>query len=248
MGALTLSQYQTRVRRMLGNLGATHPVISDGLHTEAINHAANRIIRMVLGGNGSIISLFPEHNNNSWTTGPTIVGDNYTAAPDNCLFIERITRPSDDDTPSSNPGDGADTTETIVSRSTVQTIGLLSKSSSDTGYPRLWARKGNNILYYPTTRTGYTSYLRIYGVARETYLSAAGDTFRLHEDWDSAIVELAASEVAMTMGWSERSKELLDSVHQRIVETANIEALGDGVHAIGSDLEVMRADVYGGFE
>ena len=77
MGDLTLTQYRTRVLLALDNLSSDHPVVSGDLHTQAINDAANDLVR-------EYPDLFPEHGaNRTWTTGPTVAGDNAFALPTN---------------------------------------------------------------------------------------------------------------------------------------------------------------------
>jgi len=219
MGDLTLSQYQTRVLLALKNVRSTHPAVVAGLHTQAINDAANDLVR-------TYPDRFPEHNDNSWTLGPTIVGENKIALPDNLLVIGAV-RSADSTT---DPAGWEDTDERVVSRVSTQTIGLLDKASSDTGYPNLWDRKGTNLIYYPTTRTGYTTYLRVYGLAGETRLSAAGSTFRLHRDYDEAVVLFAAAKLARMLGFTERADEL---------EAAAKRKMGDGISVVNEEAAPM---------
>jgi hypothetical protein len=205
MGDLTLSQMQTRVLLALGDLATDDEIVSTGLHTEAINHAPNRLIR-------SKPDMFPEHINRSWTIGPTTVGLNRIALPTNLLILEKVvTNRSSTDPTSSWPS----TQEHFVAPIDATVIGQQAKPSTVTGYPTTWDRKANDLIYNPTTRTGYTCYFRTYGVSGETALSGGGETFRIHRDWDTAVVFLAASEVAEYMGWQERAQELVAAVEKR---------------------------------
>jgi len=208
MGDLTLAQYQSRVLLLLNNTRTTHPAVVAGLHTQAINDAANDLIRMYP-------NRFPEHNGNSWTIGPTTVGDNLVALPSNLLAIDRVHHSQDATITPSDPDTWNTVQERYVAPITKGTIGLLSKSAS-TGYPTLWDRKSTNLLYFPTTATGYATYFRIYGLAGELKLSAAGDTFRLHRDFDEAVTLLAASKFAEVIGQPERSFELEASTKRKM--------------------------------
>jgi hypothetical protein len=210
MGDLTRAEYQERVLLALKNLRSTHPVVTAGIHTDAINHAVNRLIRMAP-------DMFPEHNNNSWTQGPTTVGDNLIALPENLLVLREV-RSAD----SSTSPTWEDTKERVVPIVDTDTIGLLGKETTQAGYPRICDRKGTNLIYWPTTRTGYTTYLRFYGIAGEAALTADGETFRTHEHWDAAIVFLAAEEVATYLGWTDRAKELLAAAKEHLGSSANI--------------------------
>lgn len=212
MGDLTRADYQERVLLALKNLRSSSPVVSAGIHTDAINHAVNRLIRMAP-------DMFPEHNNNSWTQGPTTVGANSIALPENLLVLRDVR--CSDATVITN-GDWSSVKERVVPIVDTDTIGLLSKDSSVTGYPRVCDRKGNSLIYWPTTRTGYTTYLRFYGIAGEAALTADGSTFRTHRDFDAAIVFLAAEEVATYLGWTERAKELYAAAEAALATSANI--------------------------
>ena len=206
MGDLNLGQYQSAVRRALDNLRAGHPAIVAGDHTRCINDAANDLIRWYP-------NHFPEHHNRTWTDGPTTVSANSIALPSNLIELQRVVH-SNGATITS--GDWSSTKEVLVSPITAETIGLAAKSSTQPGYPTLWDRKGYNLLYWPTTRTGYTTTFRFYGISGETRLSAGGDTFRMHRDFDQAIILLGASKLAVVIGWTERALEL-EAAARRVV-------------------------------
>jgi hypothetical protein len=204
MGDLTLVDMQAAVRASLGDLPTDDPIASTTLIVQAINNAPNRLIR-------AMPDLFPEHLNRSWTIGPTIVGDNRIALGENVLIIESVARNAS----STDPDDWADTQEIPVNPVSALTIGRIAKPSTTVGYPTLWDRKGTDLLYNPTTRTGYTCYFRVYGISGETAISGGGETFRIHRDWDTSVVFLAASEIAEYMGWAERAQELVTAVERR---------------------------------
>jgi hypothetical protein len=212
MASLTLSQFQTEVLLTLDNMPTDDPIASSGIHTRGINRAPNRLIRMV--GNAD---LFPEKHN-TWTIGPTVVGDNTIALPSDCIIAQRLVSAD-----SSSLPDWADTEERFISPIPRETIGLLAKPTSGAGYPQQWDRKAEQILYHPTTRTGYTTYLRLYGIARESAISSASDQFTISEDWDDAIVLLAAEYCARRMdGWQRRADEFLVAAKLQIDETMNV--------------------------
>jgi hypothetical protein len=242
MGALTLSDYQTEVRLALGNMQTSHPLYSGGIVTRAINQAANDLVRMAIGGNGKHADLFPELRN-SWTVGPTIVGDNSIARPSDCIVVTDVVSAQ-----SSTLPDWADTQEQPVGFvMQPEIIGQLSKDSTIADYPRLWARKANRIVYHPTTRTGYTDYFRFYGLASCVALAAAADTFPLDAAWDNVIVLLASYSVAAKLGWTERATGYLAMAKTQINETANVATLGNDKHVIEVENAPTRSDVYGGF-
>jgi hypothetical protein len=197
VGDLTLSQYQSAVIRTCGNVESTHPVISAGDHTRAINAAVNELIRM-------FPDKFPEHHNRSWTLGPTVVGTSRVALPSSMLYVSRVRHSGS----STDPTTWASTREQPVEKFTPELIGLLDKASTVTGYPTHWTRKNNDLLIYPTPQTGYTCYLRVYGASREDALTAAGQAFRTDADWDDPIVLLASSRVSLLMDRPERAAEL----------------------------------------
>lgn len=241
MGNLTLADYRIEVRQTLGNMPTSHPMYSLSLIDRAINQAPNRLIRMAFGGNGQNLDLFPEKHN-SWTIGPTVVGNNRIAM-DADILVPLALRSSE----SSTSPTWADTQEKTVSRSLSSTIGLLSKSSTETGYARLWDRKANDIIYHPTTRTGYVDYFRVYGLARETAISSSGATFTLNADWDDHIVLLAAEKIARKMSWTERANELLASVRDQVNETLRVNTIGGMVGVVEvADGIPSRYDIYGG--
>jgi hypothetical protein len=86
---LTRAQYVERVLSALGNLDATaHPLLVLGVHLTAIDNAPNRLIRQNP-------DLFPDHQNRSWTIGPTVVGANRIAIPRELLIINKLRRTDD---------------------------------------------------------------------------------------------------------------------------------------------------------
>jgi len=206
MGDKTLSQYRAAVRRALDNLDELHPMIVAGDDTECINKAAGDIVRL-------FPNRFTEHNDRSWTSGPTIAGDDLISLPSNLLVLQKV-RHSNGETVTL--GDWSGIEEVIVSQSSVDVIGLLNKDTDVADYPTLYDRKGTNLLYYPTTRAGYETTFRFYGISREAPISAPGDTFRLDRDFDEVIVLLAASKLARLIGYTERAAQL-DLDAKRIV-------------------------------
>lgn len=242
MGTLTLADYRVEVRLSLGNLPTSHPLYTQSLVDRAINQAPNRLIRMAFGGNGQLVHLFPEKHN-SWTIGPTVVGRNRIAL-DSDILVPLDVRSSE----SSTSPTWADTQERVVSGpKTPQLIGLLNKDATAvTGYAKLWTRKANDIMYHPTTRTGFVDYFRVYGIAREAPITSAGATFTLSEDWDDHIVLLAAERVARKMSWTDRANELLSEVRDQVNETLRVNAIGAGVgYAEVADGMPSRGLIYG---
>jgi hypothetical protein len=217
MGDLNLTAFQSRVLLALGNAQTSHPVVAAGLHTQAINDAANDLIRR-------FPDHFPEHTDVTWTLGPTTVGLNSIALPDNLNVIVTV-RHSNGTTITS--GNWTSVEEEVVAETDAETIGLLNKDSTVTGYPKLFARKGTNLIYHPTTRTGYTTTFRLYGMSGETRLSAGGDTFRMNRDFDEAVVLLGAAKLARIIGYTERADELEMAAERKVgrgLSVVNFEA------------------------
>lgn len=203
MGEFTFAEYKERVLLALGNLSTAHPSVIKNVHGKAVNDAPNDLIRL-------FPDKFPEFNDNSWTLGPTVAGENKvtmltSSAP--ILVLDSLRRPRDEDA-ATDPAGWEDTNEVIVSHSDVRTIGLLAKGATEVGFPRLYDRKGNFIMYHPTTRAGYESYLRAYGLAGEQRLVSPSSTFRMSADFDEAIVLFAAAKLAVSIQRYARSREL----------------------------------------
>lgn len=218
MSTLTMANMQAEVLLTLNNEQTDHPLISAGLHVRAINEAVNRLIRMV--GNAD---LFPEKHVRLATAAATSVSANTISIPSTATPLAIVTKVTC--TESSSAPTLAATTEKPLGESDMETIGLLNKATTTTGYPKLWARYGESILYHPTTQTGYTTYLVVYGIAEEAALvSGAATTFGLNARWDQAIVFLAAADVAMKMGYADRAVELDDWAKRRIADSVNIMA------------------------
>lgn len=198
MGELTKLQYETRVKLACGNVPDAHPIIAEGMHTTAINNAPNILIR-------ENPDLFPEHHNNTWTVGPTTVGVNRVPLPENLYILQRVTHSSDAVPAGSPASDWTLVQETPLAMVNASTIGLFDKPVTLNGYPTVCDRKGNDLLFNATTQTGYETYLRMYGIAGEVPLVADGETFRMHRDFDTAIIQYATAETLEMMGQYERA-------------------------------------------
>lgn len=219
MGDLNLTALKSAVLRTLANVQADHPMVAAGDDVRCINDAANDLIRWYP-------LHFPEHaKSRSWTDGPTVAGSNKVALPDNLVVLERVVH-SNGATITS--GDWSAAREQFMAPFTVETIGLLEKSNTRTGFPTLWDRKVTELVYYPTTQAGFETTFRFYGISGETPLSAGGDTFRMHRDFDPIVVLLGASKLAMLIGYTERAVEL---------ETAARRAMTSGRGVVGRERE-----------
>lgn len=218
MGNLNLGQYETAVLGALDGLRANHPLVVANEHTRCINDAANDLIRW-------FPNHFPEHKKKrTWSTGPTTVGENQIALPENLNVLERVVHSGGE---TITDGDWTAVRERYMAPFTTETIGLLDKSTSRTGYPTLWDRKGVNLIYFPTTQTGFTTTFRFYGSSGEIRLTASGDTFRMNRDFDQVIILLAASKMAMLVGYLDRSIAL---------ETAARRIMTSGQSVVGREL------------
>ena len=222
MGNMNLGQMQAAVLRALDNLRSNHPMVVAGDHTRCINDAAADVIRL-------FPERFVEHHDRSWTTGPTAVSADLISLPNNLLVLQKV-RHSDGATITA--GDWSSIEEKVVSHVSVETIGLLNKVTTIADYPRLYDRKGTNLLYHPTTRTGFTTTFRFYGISRETPISAAGDTFRMDRDFDEVIVLLGAAKLARLIGYSDRAVELETAAKRRVGEGISVTLHEAGTHVI----------------
>jgi hypothetical protein len=211
MAQMTLAQFRTQVLLMLMNMDVSHPAYTSGAIDRAINHAPNRLI-------GMGPDMF-EKKGNSWTSNTaTLVGASTMTLPTDLLILTDLASADSASLP-----DWASTQERMVVKDLVHTIAQLAKSSTVVDYPQLWDRKADKVLYWPTTRTGKTTYFRFYGIAREQAISNASDQFTLSEDWDRLISRLAAEEVARDiLGWSNRADEWLANVRDEMAERIGV--------------------------
>lgn len=211
MGALSLSQYQERVKLACGNLPDAHPIIAAGMHTTAINNAANNLIR-------ENPDFFPEHQNNTWTIGATAAGDDDVSIPANLTELQRVTC-SRDAIPSGAPPTGWTLIqETVVAMVRENVMGLLDRAVTTTDYPTMCARKGLLLKFYPATAAGFETYFRLYGIAGEAPLVEPDDTFRMHADFDSIIIQIAASEVLTMTGQIDAAAGILGAAERSLAK------------------------------
>jgi len=105
-------------------------------------------------------------------------------------------------------------------------IGLLDKPATSTGYPTMCARKANALLYNVTTQTDFTTFFRLYGDAGELPLVGAGETFRMHRDFDELIVRIStASTLRYIPGRSGEADEIMNSVRTELSEMRGVVAI-----------------------
>jgi hypothetical protein len=207
MGALNLAEYQERVLLEVGNVAVA----------SAINKAPNTLIR-------ENPDLFPEHQNNTWTTGPTVVGDNLIPLPSNLNVLQKVTC-SRDAVPSGSPASiWTLIQEYPLGLVATHTIGLIAKPTTITGYPTMCDRKSNNLIYNPTTQTGFTTYFRFYGIAGEVPLVAPGDTFRMDEYWDDILIQIAAASTLKSMRHYDAAGEIMEDVRGALARMGGVVA------------------------
>lgn len=223
MGALTLAQYQARVLLACGNPSSEHPVVAEGMHTTAINNAPNNLIR-------ENPDLFPEHNDNSWTIGPTSnipagdSDDSWVKLPSNLVELQRVTI-SLDAVPSGTPPSGwSRIQEYPVAIIKESTLGLLAKTDASSGYPSMCARKANVLEYSPRTQAGYETYFRLRGIAGEVPLDSGDAKFLMHENFDSIIIQLATAEVLEMMQQYESAAGILSAAERKIAKMRGVVA------------------------
>lgn len=231
MGDYNLTGYQNLVIGMIDELESDNPRVVAGDHTDCINWAANNLIRM-------FPDRFPEHQDNTWVSGPTTVSYNYLAIADNILAIDCVNQTEGATVSAVTPGLSlAGIAEEPVAKTNAGIIALLNKSTTTTGYPKLWARQGTNLLYHPTTQTGYTTTFIIHGLAGEVPLSSGGATFRLHRDYDEIVALLAAAKMARICGFTDRSMELNDAAKRTLGEMFSVPNYEAPMMVIGSEFE-----------
>jgi len=233
MGTYTRDDFEALVLLALGNLPTAHPLIARGAHLTAINNAPNRLIR-------ASPDHFPEHCNNTWTSGPmSTLTPNTTPLPEGLLILDRVaTNQSTVD-----PQNWFGVKEHPVTLISVQTVGLIQTTTTRTGWPQMGVRKGEVLLYDPPTTEGYEGWFRFYGTAGELPLASSGSTFRMHRDYDSAIVRLAAAECMELMpGRADEAAALTAEVQV----ATGIQLLGNaGVMAIERAKRPIRVMVAG---
>ncbi|MFA6958577.1 MAG: hypothetical protein WC538_22130 [Thermoanaerobaculia bacterium] len=206
MAKFTRAEFNAAVRMSCGNWPASgHPVVDLGIIDKAVVNAANRLIR-------ENPDHFPEHQDNSWTVGPTADGDDYIDLPSNMIMLDRVARNES----STDPATWVSVREQKVALQSMEVVSQLDRDDPPEQYPFIAARKGTILKYYPPTVTGKECYFRVWGLAGESDLSAAGSTFRLDERWDSAIVLLAASEVLESANQNDLAAEKYVQANERI--------------------------------
>lgn len=235
----------------LGNLPSTHVWYSRIGGTASlpgyIVRAANKLIRMVVGGNGHNADLFPELAN-SWTVGPTYPTtsgrENVIDKPSDCIVVQRITRSESSTLPTwattqEKPlGDPIDAAK----------FGLIAKDATTAGYATIWARKGGTVLIWPTPTNTYTDYLRFYGLAREPVISDLSDSLRIDEHWHDLVVTLTCYLLAMRLGYKEDAANFLAMTEQELQQTGSTTAWQNDIGMIEIDGAPTCLSVYGEFD
>lgn len=215
MSDMTRADYAAAVLLAIGNRSTAEPIVAAGLHFRAINTGVNRMVRQ-------FPEFFPEHQNRTWTIGPTVVagtldGDgvaypgNRIELPANLDVIERLTRNDS----AVDPGSWADVREQPVAMpiNAAYVVGLTGGDSD--ARPSLAGRKDSDLVYWPTTTAGFECYFRLWGTSIEVPLTADAHKFTTAEKWDTAIIKMGASILCgFYPGKGERAKELMAEVAQ----------------------------------
>lgn len=209
MPALSYVTMRTRVALNLGNMQSSHPFYT--YIGSYVNDALNGLPLRAVNMGARNYELFPELQE-KWTvltTQDQAWVDIPTTTP--CLAPQMVYSFDSSTAPNLSTSDRKPVV--WVSQNDYE---LMPKSTTITGYPRLYTAESTKLYLHPTPRSGYTTYLLIKGVKAEAELSADGDLPVVDKRWHSAIVDYACALLAADMGWAEDSARFLASCDQKI--------------------------------
>ena len=223
MTAITLSGYQTAVRRNCRNMKTTHKVYTDSNNlVDPINEAGNGVLLMSLIDPATKrrrdnFELHPKLRGWRWTD-ITIANQAWVGMPENCLVPESIKY-----TGLTSTYNESTDRELIITEDDPETIALLDKTT--TGFPSLWARQADKLLLWPPPTTDYLTTFIVRGWRKERSLSAPTDTFTMDDLWHPAVADLATHLTMLMLGWYDDAAQYLSSCERKI---------GDAVSLLGA--------------
>lgn len=238
---------KSEIRRMLGSLQTSHPMIVAGDDQSWANRGVTDIVMMGLEGLNKGLDQFPELRC-SWLSDLTVNAINHQSLPADKLIITAVHSFDSSDLPNAN----YDKTNP-VSYMRPEKFDLITKDSSRVGWPRIWTMRGREFFYYPTpsaSPTDYTSYLRLWGVQKDPYpdMSADDDTPIIATQWHPACVLRGAAIGARALGWFDKASEWDAEAKRMLGLSLNIGATEDAAqdYSLGVEGLVDRGDLYGG--
>jgi hypothetical protein len=237
---MTFAQFQERLALRLGNLQSSDPFFkyidpaASGGSVDAnwINTALNAVLMRTLAKNRRSLNCFPEMRE-KWTA-ITTVNDLRITIPSDLLVAERVYSFDSSDAPDMDD----DTVKPMV-EVPIHKLDILSRSTSISGYPRLWTRDGDFINFYPTPRTGYTTYLLVRGLRKEPQLVDDADEPLMNTLWHDAVLHYASYLGALELNRVDEAKKWLEACDLHIMQTIDILGLesssGENVVKIEGD-------------
>ena len=237
---------KSEVRRMLGNLQTSHPMVVAGDDQAWVNRGVSDVVLMGIQGLKQGIDLFPELRT-TWTSDLTVNSINNQQLPADKLIVTSVA--SFD----SNAVVNLNTQRVLpVNYVKPEVFEVITKDSTRTGFPRIWTMEGRSIKYHPTpssSPTDYRTYLRYFGIQKDPYpdMSADADTPVIAAQWHGACVLRAAAHGARALGWFDAAKEWDAECKNILGLSTDIGANEDGMQSvtIGVDFLVDRIGVYG---
>lgn len=215
---------QTRVRMHCGNLPTNHPVYTNSTSlADYINEAGRRVVLMavidpVTRRRRDNFEAFPELRDRIWYD-VTVNTQPYLLMPSDCLVPDTLTCTK----VTTAYAQGSDN-ESIIVEKDIDTFKLLQKSST-TGWPQIWCRQASQVMLWPTpssTPTNYLTQVILRGIREEQDLVNAGDTFKMDERWNPAVVDEACSLTSRALNrWDEADKWHM-AAEQKIVEAVSL--------------------------
>lgn len=241
MAKLTSAQFTTAVALACRNMPSSDPFYSS--ITAAVTQARNKIIRWAIGPKVNI-DLFPELQN-SWTVGPLTSGSNIAPKPSDAIVIYELLSAQQDSVANPPGPDWSVSRGFPMFYKDKLVFDLLPKTSATTGWPKIWTRKGNSILVWPTPSTSYLDTLHMFGIASDS-LTQTGNTFYSDEYWDDATIRLAASILHERRGWYQSAQSLREGVLRDLGMEADLQGLEDIARDEPITVEGMpsRASIY----
>jgi hypothetical protein len=193
-------------------------------------------------------NLFPELARQTWTIGPTypidgviVVDANTVAQPDDCFVVTAVKRAESATLP-----DWTTTQELPVNFIEWETFGLLDKdTTANPDYIRQFTRKGKTIKVWPSITSGFSDYLRFYGIACEQALTDDAQSFFVNDHWHDLICTLTAAQMSKRMGLYKQAGELMAEVQQEIGTTTDVTGKEGGNFAVSVQGMPTAASVYG---
>lgn len=235
---MTFKQMKDRVALNLGNMSTTHPIYSE--IAAGVNDAVRDLPKRVVAKSIRNIGLFPElvRRAKAVTVAESAAIDLPT---ESMLFPIKMY--------SFNSGTDPDDRDRSWPMKYVdpEVYEYLDKSSSVTGWPRIWTRIGSEAFIWPIPDATYKSYVRLHYIMKEVDMSADADTPTLDKQWHRAVTDLATGLVMVGMG-DAKAQLFFAAADYKIGQTVNIQAEMENNVATHQFLSEDIFNVFGGWE